>query len=243
VPESPTTIRAYLDQLRSRGSAGLDRGRAAEALRKVSSPAMREQVKLKSTVAVAPLSRRKAPRLLEDRSEVRLHLGSGTNYLDGWINVDILGMSPDLLWDLRMGVPFPDACADIVCLEHVLEHFVYSDVLDVMSECRRVLKPGGLLRVGVPDFGSYIESYSGDHAYIETNRPDRPTPLLAVAEVVLSHGHRSAWDGETLVRFLEETGFESVRRCEWGESAIEPVPDSDKRRTESVYAEGRRPSE
>ena len=58
------------------------------------------------------------------------------------MNIDILGMHPDLYWDLRVGIPFPDGCAQAVFLEHVLEHFHargrYSAMLE---ECYRVLGP------------------------------------------------------------------------------------------------------
>ena len=121
-------------------------------------------------------------------------------------------MHPDVYWDLRRGVPFPDECAQAAFLEHVLEHFSLGDVVAVLKECHRVLAPGGIVRIGVPDFGRYLESYSGDRSFIEELRPGRPTPLLAVGEVALNHGHRSVWDGPTLVAVLEEAGFVEARR-------------------------------
>ena len=123
------------------------------------------------------------------------------------MNIDILGMEPDLYWDLRSGIPFPDGSAEAVFLEHVIEHFTLADDLDLLVECRRVLAPGGIVRLGVPDFGRYLESYAGDGAFIDEQRPGRPTRLLAVGEVALGHGHRSVWDGETLERVLTEAGF------------------------------------
>jgi hypothetical protein len=91
----------------------------------------------------------------------------------------------------------------------------------------------------VPDFGRYLTSYAGDHAFLESERPGRPTPLLAVAEVALSHGHRSVWDAETLELALGETGFTEARRREFGDSDLDPAPDRPERRGETVYAEGR----
>jgi predicted SAM-dependent methyltransferase len=171
-----------------------------------------------------------------------LHLGSGIHRLDGWLNVDLVSMNPDLAWDLRRKLPFPDGCARACFLEHVLEHFTLSDVLDVLTECHRVLQPGGIVRVGVPDFGRYLESYAADGSFIDGERPGRPTRLLAVAEVALFHGHRSVWDAVTLERVLTEVGFTAVSAREFGDSALQQVPDAAHRRSESVYAEGIKPS-
>jgi predicted SAM-dependent methyltransferase len=123
----------------------------------------------------------------------------------------------------------------------VLEHFPLAEDLELLAEARRLLAPGGIVRVGVPDFGRYLESYAGDRAFIERERPGRPTALLAVGEVAQSHGHRSVWDAETLELVLTEAGFEQVGRREFGDSGLEPAPDSPHREGETVYAEGRRP--
>jgi hypothetical protein len=92
----------------------------------------------------------------------------------------------------------------------------------------------------VPDFGRYLRSYATDGEFIDQLRPGRPTRLLALSEVALNHGHRSVWDGETLVAVLEECGFVEARPRAWGDSDLDPVPDSPKREPESVYAEARR---
>jgi predicted SAM-dependent methyltransferase len=148
-------------------------------------------------------------------------------------------MGSDLRWDLTSRLPFDDASAEAVFLEHVLEHFPLATVMEMLTEARRVLAPGGVLRAGVPDFGRYAQSYAGDRAFLEERRPGRPTPLLALAEVVYSHGHRSAWDAETLELALTESGLVDVRRRAYGDSDIEPAPDNPLREPESVYAEGK----
>jgi predicted SAM-dependent methyltransferase len=170
-----------------------------------------------------------------------LHLGAGVHHPPGWVNVDVLGMSPDLHWDLRKRLPFADRSARAVLLEHVLEHFTVADDLGILAECLRVLAPGGIVRIGVPDFGRYLESYAGDGAFVERQRPGRPTRLLAVSEVALAHGHRSVWDGETLELLLREAGFEDARRRSFGDSALAPAPDNPAREPETVYAEARKP--
>jgi SAM-dependent methyltransferase len=233
-------IRSYLDGRRAAAQRGLDRGRGACILRRVTTWEMRQSAKVNGTRLLVPWSRRRAGRLAEAGGPLRLHLGSGGHPLEGWVNVDVLGMEPDLYWDLRLGLPFPDASASAVFLEHVCEHFTLAADLELLAECRRVLAPEGIVRVGVPDFGAYLESYAGDGAFIDRLRPGRPTRLLAVAEVALGHGHRSVWDGETLVAVLAESGFVDGRRRVYGDSDLGPAPDSPKRAAETVYAEARR---
>jgi predicted SAM-dependent methyltransferase len=156
------------------------------------------------------------------------------------VNVDVVGMAPDLHWDLRRRLPFPDGAARAVLLEHVLEHFTLEAGLEMLEECRRLLEPGGIVRVGVPDFGRYLESYAGDGAFVERLRPGRPTRLLAVAEVALAHGHRSVWDAETLTLALSDSGFPDAARRDFGDSGLDPAPDNPAREPETVYAEGRK---
>jgi predicted SAM-dependent methyltransferase len=233
-------LRTYLAEREDARTRGLERGGAARLLRRVSSFDRRQAAKLHAARLRAPLERRKAERLAHD-APLRLHLGSGGQRPAGWVNVDLVGMDADLYWDLTRPLPFDHGVAEAVFLEHVLEHFALAQVLDMLAEARRLLAPGGIVRVGVPDFGRYLESYAGDHAFIEQERPGRPTALLAVGEVAQAHGHRSVWDAETLELALAEAGFEQVRRRAFGDSDLEPAPDSPHRESETVYAEGRRP--
>jgi predicted SAM-dependent methyltransferase len=235
-------LRRYLDEREAVRVRGLDRGPAAALLRRVSSFELRQAAKVRGTSVLAPRERRKAERILAESRPLRLNLGGGTNRPPGWVNVDVLGMSPDLYWDITRPLPFPDGSAQAVVFEHVLEHFPLGDDLELLAEARRLLEPGGIIRVGVPDFGRYLESYAGDGEFVDRLRPGRPTRLLAVGEVALSHGHRSVWDGETLVLALAEAGFVDVSRRSYGDSDLEPAPDSPQREAESVYAEGRQPA-
>ncbi len=91
-----------------------------------------------------------------------LNLGCGTNFHLAWVNLDINpSCSAVLLWDLRRGVPFPDDSFDVVYHSHLLEHLHVQDAPRFMSECYRVLKPGGIIRVAVPDLEAITRNYLG----------------------------------------------------------------------------------
>lgn len=70
-------------------------------------------------------------------------------------------VDPDVVhWDLRNGIPFPDETFDVVYHSHFLEHLERHVAPIVLSECRRVLKPGALLRVVVPDLQALVRRYA-----------------------------------------------------------------------------------
>jgi len=188
------------------------------------------------TRAARPIQRRRA------RSQVaagrrHLHLGSGPNPLPGWVNVDLLGWKVDVAWDLGRPLPFPDGSMTQVFTEHVIEHLPYETALVVLQEAHRVLEPGGRLRVVVPDAGRFMRSYSGDGSWLAEVRPDASTPMLAVADVLFRHGHLSAWDAHTLCEVLASLGFRDVSERAFGETAMDPCPDTPARAFESLYVE------
>jgi predicted SAM-dependent methyltransferase len=89
-----------------------------------------------------------------------LNLGCGSRYHPDWINIDIAPQGPEVIQnDLSRGIPFPDASCDVVYHAAVLEHLRRSDAAAFLAECYRVLKPGGILRVGVPDLEKICQVY------------------------------------------------------------------------------------
>lgn len=91
-----------------------------------------------------------------------VNLGCGYRFNKGnnWVNFDFTTTDPSVkAVDLREGVPLPDCSADLVYLSHLLEHFSKQDAPLFLSECRRILKPGGILRVVVPDLENIVTYY------------------------------------------------------------------------------------
>jgi SAM-dependent methyltransferase len=70
-------------------------------------------------------------------------------------------VEPDIiLWNLRRGIPFGDKTFDGVYHSHLLEHIDREDALAFLVECYRVLRPGGVIRVVVPDLEKWANAYA-----------------------------------------------------------------------------------
>jgi predicted SAM-dependent methyltransferase len=188
-----------------------------------------------------PRERRKA-RLVAGQTEIRLHLGSGGERKAGWTNIDLLGDPVDMAWNLANPLPFDSGTVAAIFHEHLLEHLPLRAGDVFMQECYRVLRPGGILRVGVPDAGTLIRSYAGDQSYLGQLHPGRPTALLSVQELFYWHRHCAMFDVETLGLFFRAAGFPDPRQREFGDTDLDQAPDTDRRRAETLYMEARKPT-
>jgi predicted SAM-dependent methyltransferase len=95
----------------------------------------------------------------------RLHLGCGGRHHPDWLNLDLKPQHPSVArFDVTEPLPFGDQQFDAVYHAHLLEHLPRASALPFLRECHRVLKPGGILRVVVPDLEQiariYLESVS-----------------------------------------------------------------------------------
>jgi predicted SAM-dependent methyltransferase len=89
-----------------------------------------------------------------------LNIGCGHKYHKDWINIDLARSSPDVIAaDVLKEIPFPDNYFDVVYHSQVLEHIAKEKAVAFTLECYRVLKPGGMLRVVVPDLENIMDEY------------------------------------------------------------------------------------
>ena len=91
-----------------------------------------------------------------------LNVGCGLRYFKDaeWTNVDIVSTGEDVIaCDLKNGIPFPNNTFDFVYHSHVFEHIPKSQADFFISECIRVLRPNGILRVVIPDLEGIITNY------------------------------------------------------------------------------------
>lgn len=81
-----------------------------------------------------------------------LNLGCGSRFLENWTNLDFISNDPALLaHNLLQPIPFHENSFDVVYRSHLSEHFTKSDAEIFIGECYKVLRPGGVIRIVVPD--------------------------------------------------------------------------------------------
>jgi predicted SAM-dependent methyltransferase len=185
-----------------------------------------------------------------------LNLGCGPNGNEAFINLDYFWRPHiDVCWDFNAGLPFGDASMQGIFSEHCLEHFSFRDGLSLLRECHRVLAPGGIMRVVVPDGEHYLRTYvralEGDAAARFPFEADKgwdgcDSPILHVNRVFYTDrespfGHQVIYDYALLEVLLRRVGFASVCRAEFGRGEdVTLLIDTEGRRPESLYLEARR---
>ena len=143
----------------------------------------------------------------------RLHVGSGGHHIAGWINLDIDPTPPvDLLADITRPLPFRSASIDLIHSEDVLEHLDRDAGRALLSECHRLLKPGGVMRLLTPDLRLLIERVYFERnerhlawcsAYLEAEGACEALNM----HLRMNGDHRFVYDAELLKNVLERIGF------------------------------------
>jgi predicted SAM-dependent methyltransferase len=178
---------------------------------------------------------RQAARLRTDGTLLRLNLACGYRLKESWINVDLFAPLADLHLDLRRRLPFPDNSARDIYIEHFFEHLEYPNVADSMawelearerrsealqflSECKRVLAPGGIVDIVVPDAEGMIGVYVTRRERSEPEVPWWGPPWCDTemhrVNYLFRQGreHKYAYDEETLSRILRSAGYCDIQR-------------------------------
>lgn len=153
-----------------------------------------------------------APFINLDNLRTQLPPGSGAR-----INLDA---EPNYVeHDLsRYQMPFPDDHFDGILLAHCLEHFPTPKGISIMEDCRRMLKPGGVILVSVPDASYFREVYDRDEnanwpELFDTTDPNNPIPTFFRAALFYEQ-HEVVFTEDALWCYFVRAGFtpDSIRK-------------------------------
>src|SRR5262249_30283421 len=142
---------------------------------------------------------------------------------------------------------FPDESVQKIYSSHLLEHFCYRDLITLLADCHRILKPGGSFSACVPDASIYVRAYS-DPNILDSETDDvwwRAFKPAIVSDLKMDRvnyiaymdgDHRFMFDSENLLRLLTQAGFTDARSRDF-----DPALDKIERKYESIYATGTKP--
>jgi len=204
---------------------------------------------------------------------VKVNLGCGHHTPEGWTHVDYalgarLGRVPFfrflnrklhlfrmewdpeiLVHDLRRRFPFADGSVDVVYTSHTLEHFLKEEGRGFLTECHRILRTSGILRVLVPDLRAFIAKY--EEGRISADQFIEKLGVLAhqprrgwvgrMAGAFAGLPHRCMYDEATLLDRFRELGFEAAPRRPF-DSCIDDISSIEMpgRTVSTVIVEGRK---
>jgi len=175
----------------------------------------------------------------------RLNWGCGPIAPYGWVNSDIQpGPGVDVIADIRAGLPLPDNEFDYIVSIHTLPELSYADQDHALVELRRVLRPGGVLRLSLPDLNKAIHAYaSKDIDYFLI--PDEIVKTLSGKMIVqlLWYGRsRCLFTPEFMIELLARCGYQSIQLCSFRQtvSAYPTIVELDDRELESFFVEARK---
>jgi predicted SAM-dependent methyltransferase len=147
-------------------------------------------------------------------------------------------------------IPCTSSSVSAVYSSHMIEHLDRGEARAFLAEVRRVLRPGGVVRIAAPDIARLV------HGYLSTGDADgfiaathmglnRPADIKAWMKWVLVGPRHHLWmyDGDSLSKLLREAGFADVAIMPPGKTNIADPGDLDleERASESVYAEAVKP--
>jgi len=138
--------------------------------------------------------------------KVYLNLGSGNNTSPEFLNIDAIPFHhTHQVGDIVDLSPFSSNSVDMIYASHVIEHIPRGEVVKSFKEWHRVLKPGGFLRFGVPDFDQLVEIYNVSDKKVESI----VSQLLGQGESGYDD-HHTIWNFDYAERTLHEAGFKGV---------------------------------
>lgn len=178
----------------------------------------------------------------EDMDVPRLNWGCGASGEPGWINADLNHHpSIQISGDIRDGLPLEDESMAYVVSVHGLPMISLSEMHGVLQELRRVLRPGGTLRLVLPDLDKGLAAYqAGETDYFQVPDHDAGTLSGKLITQLLWYGYSvTLFTAEFIEELLQNAGFSQVHHCAIGQTASDHpgITDLDNRERESLFVE------
>ena len=157
----------------------------------------------------------------------------------------------DIVWaDAARRIPNNSNSADALYTSHMLEHLPRDATLRFLTEARRVLRSGGIIRISVPDIRIQVDEYLKNkdaESFIRRTELGREQPRTFFGKLsylfIGDRGHQWMYDGPSLCKLLEQVGFVKARVMQPGTTSIDDPGglNLEERAEESVFVEAVNP--
>jgi predicted SAM-dependent methyltransferase len=164
-------------------------------------------------------------------NEIRkLHIGCGENVLSDWLNSDYFPYPHNIFHlDATDTFPLANDTFDFIFSEHMIEHISHPAGLVMLSECYRVLRNKGKVRIATPNLSFLIDLYHGQQSELQSSyiqwatdtfirTAPYPDAAFVINNFVRDWGHLFIYDEKTLRSSMEKAGFVNITRCELNKS-------------------------
>lgn len=152
-----------------------------------------------------------------------LNLGCGAAIFEApWINID-LAPQADVHWDLTHPIPLPDGSCRLIYSEHVFEHFPPEQGAALLADCHRLLMPGGIIRIAMPNLERLAQKYLASDWKDQEWLKAPPYQLIQTPAEMFNvsvrwWGHCWVYDHTELSRRLRTAGFSVIHKAEFRQS-------------------------
>ena len=153
----------------------------------------------------------------------KLHVGCGRIYIPGFLHIDIQPAPHiDMVSEADNLTSIEDESVELLYACHILEHYDRWHYKKALGEWLRVLKPGGVLRLSVPDFQACVEIYAKIGL---VNGPSSIIGLVCGGQRGPFDFHKMVFDRPSLSKALTDTGFNTIRDLDWRTTEHAQVDD------------------
>jgi ubiquinone/menaquinone biosynthesis C-methylase UbiE len=151
---------------------------------------------------------------------IKLHLGCGEKRIEGYINIDCRPLpTVDSVQNVKLLRSYKHNTVDVLYASHVLEHFGRWEYEHILQRWFDIIKPGGLLRLSVPDFSSICKHYN------KNENLEVIMGLLYGGQDYSENYHYVAFDFSSLKKTLIKIGFKEVSIWDWRKTEHSHIDD------------------